>query len=53
MGNISSVKTMLNNFAGILKVDSNYDIQILINRSGKVPVSVDRQDKKAFFEHFN
>lgn len=53
MGNITSVKTMLNSFAEILKVDANYDIQILVNRSGKIVVPFKRDDKKAFFEHFN
>lgn len=53
MGNITSVKTMLNSFAEILKIDANYDIQILVNRSGKIVVPFKRDDKKAFFEHFN
>lgn len=53
MGNISSVKTMLNNFAEVLSIDSNYDIQVLVNRYGQVSVPVKRDDKKAFFEHFN
>lgn len=53
MGNISSVKTMLNNFAEILEIDSNYDIKILLNRSGQISVPLKRDDKKAFFEHFN
>lgn len=53
MGNITSVKTMLNSFAEILKIDTNYDIQILVNRSGKIVVPFKRDDKKAFFEHFN
>jgi hypothetical protein len=53
MGNISSVKSMLNNFAEILTIDSNYDIQVLVNRYGSISVPVKRDYKKAFFEHFN
>ena len=53
MGNISSVKSMLNSFANVLQVDSNYDIIVNVNNYGPVEVRVDRDDKKAFFEHFN
>lgn len=53
MGNISSVKSMLNSFANILSVDGNYDIVVNVENYGPVNVNVNRDDKKAFFEHFN
>lgn len=53
MGNISSVKSMLNSFANVLSVDANYDIVVNVDNYGPVNANVDRDDKKAFFEHFN
>ncbi len=53
MGNLGSVKSMLNNFAEILTIDSNNDIQVLLNNYGQVSVPVKREDKKTFFEHFS
>lgn len=53
MGNISNVKTMLNSFAEILTVDRDYNMTILVNRHGTIQVPVNRNDKLAFFEHFN
>ncbi len=44
---------MLNNFAEILTLDSNNDIQVLLNNYGQVSVPVKREDKKTFFEHFS
>ncbi len=53
MGNISSVKSMLNSFANVLSINANYDIVVNVNNYGPVRVDVDRDDKNAFFEHFN
>jgi hypothetical protein len=52
MGNLSSVKSMLNSFAVVLEVDKNNDIIILSDKRGPIEVNVDRDDKRAFFEHF-
>lgn len=52
MGNIGSVKYILNELSNIISVDSNYNMTLLSNNYGKVIVSHDRTDKKAFFEHF-
>ncbi len=53
MGNITSVKSMLNNFAEVLQIDDDNNIHILVNRRGAINVPVKRDDKLAFFEHFN
>lgn len=53
MGNLSSVKSMLNSFAGVLEIDKNNDIIVLVDNYGPVDVHEDRDDKQAFFEHFN
>lgn len=53
MGNYLNVKYVLNNYSSIIYVDSNNDMQLLVNRPGIVDVMVDRDDKIAFFEHFN
>lgn len=53
MGNISSVKSMLNSFANDLEVDKDYNIVILTPHEGPVEVGNDRNDKRAFFEYFN
>ena len=53
MGNLSSVKSMLNSFAKVLKIDKNNDIIVLVDNYGPVDVHEDRDDKQAFFEHFN
>lgn len=53
MGNISSVRSMLNNFAEVLTIDSDYNIKVLVNRYGPISVPIKRDDRKAFFEHFN
>ena len=52
MGNLSSVKSMLNSFAVVLEVDKNNDIIILSDTQGPVEINLDRDDKRAFFEHF-
>jgi hypothetical protein len=52
MGNLSSVKSMLNSFAVVLEVDKNNDIIILSDKRGPIEVNADRDDKRAFFEHF-
>lgn len=53
MGNISSVKSMLNSFARVLEIDKNNDITILVDNHGTIEANVNRDDKKAFFENFN
>jgi hypothetical protein len=52
MGNLGSVKSMLNNFATVLEVDKNNNIIIKSDTCGPIEVNVDRNDKRAFFEHF-
>lgn len=53
MGNLSNVKSMLNSFSQVIKIDKNNDITILANKHDPIEVNVNRNDKKAFFEHFN
>ncbi len=54
MGNRSNVRYILNEFSNIIKVDSNYDMELLLNNiSGNVDVNNDRDDKRAFFDYFN
>lgn len=53
VGNISSVKSMLNSFANELSIDKDYNITVLADHYSDVEVHADRNDKKAFFEHFN
>lgn len=53
MGNVLCVKYLLNEYSNIINVDSNNDMILLLNKSGKVEVFNDRDDKKAFFNHFN
>jgi hypothetical protein len=52
MGNILCVKYVLNNYSGIIEVDSNNDMKLLLDKEGEVFVDNSRYDKKAFFEHF-
>lgn len=52
MGNIGCVKHILNNYSNIIKVDKNNDMFLLTKKNGKINVENDRDDKKAFFEHF-
>lgn len=53
MGNLSNVKSMLNSFSSVIEIDKNNDITILVNKHDSIEVNVNRDDKKAFFEHFN
>jgi hypothetical protein len=53
MGNIGCVKFILNEYSNIIAVDTDNDMKLLVNKSGNVDVFNKRDDKKAFFEHFN
>ena len=53
MGNIGCVKYVLNEFSNIIEVDSKNDMKLLSTNYGKVDALNNRNDKKAFFEHFN
>ena len=53
MGNIGCVKFILNEYSNIITVDTDNDMKLLVNKSGNVDVFNKRDDKKAFFEHFN
>lgn len=52
MGNILCVKYVLNEYSNIIQVDKDNDMVLLLPKSGKIEVFNDRDDKKAFFEHF-
>ena len=52
MGNILCVKYVLNEYSNIIEVDRDNDMKLLLNKGGKIEVYNDRDDKKAFFEHF-
>ncbi len=52
MGNIGSVKHILNELSNIISVDIDNNMTLLSNNYGKVTVPYKRDDKKAFFEHF-
>lgn len=52
MGNIGCVKYVLNNYSNVIKVDCNNDMELLLPIHGKSYVNYDRDDKRAFFEHF-
>ena len=53
MGNIGCVKYILNEYSNLIEVDANYDMKLRLNKRGDITVPHDRNDKKAFFEHFN
>lgn len=53
IGNIGNVKYVLNNYSNLIKVDQNNDMVLTSNTLGTVDVFNSREDKKAFFEHFN
>lgn len=53
MGNIGCVKFILNEYSNIITVDTDNDMKLLVNKSGDVDVFNKRDDRKAFFEHFN
>ena len=53
MGNIGCIKFILNEYSKIIEVDSDNNMKLLVNKSGTVGVFNQRDDKKAFFEHFN
>lgn len=53
MGNIGCVKYILNEYSNIIKVDEDNDMELLSTNYGDVDVFNRRDDKKAFFEHFN
>lgn len=53
MGNIGCVKFILNEYSNIITVDTDNDMKLLVNKSGNVDIFNKRDDKKAFFEHFN
>lgn len=52
MGNIGNVKFLLNEYSQIIEVDKENNMTLLLNRRGKVEEKNDRDDKKAFFDHF-
>lgn len=53
MGNILCVRFLLNEYSNIIEVDANNDMKLLLNKCEKVEVFNKRDDKKAFFNHFN
>lgn len=53
MGNIGCVKFILNEYSNIITVDTDNDMKLLVNKSGNIDIFNKRDDKKAFFEHFN
>lgn len=53
MGNIGCVKFVLNEYSNLIEVDSNNDMKLLVNKCGSVDIYNHRDDKKAFFDHFN
>lgn len=53
MGNVGCVKFVLNEYSQIIEVDHNNDMKLLVNKSGKIDVLNNRDDKQAFFKHFN
>ena len=52
MGNILNVRYVLNEYSNIIEVDRDNEMTLLLNKGGKIEVYNDRDDKKAFFEHF-
>ena len=52
MGNIGCVKYILNEYSNIIEVDDDDNMTLLSSQYGDVDVFLDRNDKKAFFEHF-
>lgn len=52
MGNILCVRYVLNEYSNIIEVDRDNEMTLLLNKGGKIEVYNDRDDKKAFFEHF-
>jgi hypothetical protein len=52
MGNILCVRYVLNEYSNIIKVDRDNEMTLLLHKDGKIDVYNDRDDKKAFFEHF-
>ena len=53
MGNIGCVKYILNEYSNIIEVDEDNNMTLLFSNYGNVDVLNKREDKKAFFEHFN
>jgi hypothetical protein len=53
MGNILCVKYVLNEYSNLIEIDQNNDMKLLLNKSGIADVYIARDDKIAFFEHFN
>lgn len=52
MGNILNVRYVLNEYSNIIEVDRDNEMTLLLKKGGKIEVYNDRDDKKAFFEHF-
>lgn len=52
MGNILNVRYVLNEYSNIIDVDRDNNMTLLLKKTGKIEVFNDRNDKKAFFEHF-
>lgn len=52
MGNTLCVKYVLNEYSNIIEVDKENDMKLLLHKCGNVEVYNNRDDKKAFFEHF-
>lgn len=53
MGNILCVRYVLNEYSNIIEVDRDNNMKLLLDKPGKIDVFNDRDDKKAFFDHFN
>ena len=53
MGNILCVKYVLNEYSNLIQVDKENVMKLLLHKSGDIDVHNERDDKKAFFEHFN
>lgn len=53
MGNIGNVRYVLNEYSKTIDVDAENNMSLLIHRSGTIEVYNARDDKKAFFDHFN
>ena len=52
MGNILCVRYVLNEYSNIIRVDGNNNMKLLLHKDGEIEVLNDRDDKKAFFDHF-
>ena len=53
MGNIGCVKFILNEYSNLIEVDNENNMTLLYPKIGKTTVEYGRDDKWAFFQHFN